>query len=252
MAEQKLCTVCGTIGTTKRNMKGSVLTELLLWCFFLLPGLIYSIWRHSTVSQVCRNCGNSAVIPLNSPVAQQTLASRGTTNEVKTEAKPRAAVPAHAPYESRNRVMYKAGQALSKSLFLKLAAWAFGILIGFAVLGAIIGQMGRSSSATVSSSPVTNSAAKNDADLLIARCGQPSSDYSSQYDNPAPLMPGRTVEYKEHQLRFLFIPRGQVGDGPPYDWKLVGMTDMTAVDPSQAEVVTASEAARRMPCFTGK
>jgi hypothetical protein len=79
MAEQKLCTVCGTVGNTKRNMKGSILTELLLWCFFLLPGLIYSIWRHSTVAQVCRNCGSPAVIPLSSPVAQQTLASRGMT-----------------------------------------------------------------------------------------------------------------------------------------------------------------------------
>lgn len=79
MAEQKLCTVCGAVGTTKRNMKGSLLTELLLWCFFLLPGLVYSIWRHSTVTQVCRNCGSPAVIPLGSPVAQQTLAARGTT-----------------------------------------------------------------------------------------------------------------------------------------------------------------------------
>lgn len=79
MAEQKLCTVCGIVGSTKRYMKGSILTEFFLWCFFLLPGLIYSIWRHSTVAQVCRNCGSPAVIPLSSPVAQQTLAGRGTT-----------------------------------------------------------------------------------------------------------------------------------------------------------------------------
>ena len=81
MAEQKLCTVCGTVGSTKRHMKGSILTEFLLWCFFLLPGLIYSIWRHSTVAQVCRNCGSPAVIPLSSPVAQQTLAGRGTADD---------------------------------------------------------------------------------------------------------------------------------------------------------------------------
>lgn len=80
MAEQKLCTVCGTVGNTKRDMKGSILTEFLLWCFFLLPGLIYSIWRHSTVAQVCRNCGSPAVIPLGSPVAQQVLANRGASS----------------------------------------------------------------------------------------------------------------------------------------------------------------------------
>jgi hypothetical protein len=81
MAEQKLCTVCGTVGDTKRNMKGSILTELVLWLFFLLPGLIYTIWRHSTVAQVCRKCGSAAVIPVNSPVAQQTLAGRGMNVE---------------------------------------------------------------------------------------------------------------------------------------------------------------------------
>jgi hypothetical protein len=80
MAEQKLCTVCGTLGNTKRYMKGSILTELLLWCFVLIPGLIYSIWRHSTVAQVCGNCGSPAVIPLGSPVAQQVLANRGASS----------------------------------------------------------------------------------------------------------------------------------------------------------------------------
>lgn len=79
MADQKLCTVCGAVGNTKRHMKGSLLTELFLGCFFLIPGLIYSIWRHTTVAQVCRNCGSPAVIPLSSPFAQQTLAARGTT-----------------------------------------------------------------------------------------------------------------------------------------------------------------------------
>ncbi len=39
MAEQKLCTVCGIVGNTKRNMKGSILTELLLWCD--LPDFLY-------------------------------------------------------------------------------------------------------------------------------------------------------------------------------------------------------------------
>ena len=79
LAEHKLCTVCGTVGETKRSMKGSILTELVLWLFFLLPGLIYTIWRHTTVAQVCKKCGSPAVIPVNSPVAEQTLAGRGMT-----------------------------------------------------------------------------------------------------------------------------------------------------------------------------
>jgi hypothetical protein len=77
---RKLCLQCGSIGETKRFMKGSVLTELILWLFFLLPGLIYSIWRHSTVAQVCPNCFSANVIPLDSPVAQNVLANRPKTS----------------------------------------------------------------------------------------------------------------------------------------------------------------------------
>lgn len=69
----KLCTACGTVGPTKRTMKGSILTELFLWLFFLLPGLIYSIWRHSSVVDGCSKCGSPTVIPLDSPFAKKHL-----------------------------------------------------------------------------------------------------------------------------------------------------------------------------------
>ena len=73
---QKMCLQCGSVGDTKRFMKGSILTELILWLFFLLPGLIYSIWRHSTVAQVCSKCESPNVIPLDSPVARNHLANQ--------------------------------------------------------------------------------------------------------------------------------------------------------------------------------
>jgi hypothetical protein len=96
--------------------------------------------------------------------------------------------------------------------------------------------------------------ATNDAEILISRCGQPSKDDSTDYDNPRPPIPTRIVEYKNQRLRFMFIPGGgaQLGDPPPYHWKLVGVTDMTAKDPSKARVVSASEAVRRMPCWSGE
>jgi len=144
---------------------------------------------------------------------------------------------------------------------VKFLAWFFGISIGFGVLGAIIGQMGQAPSSTVPSPTVTDSKGRrvppgvtNDAELLIARCGHPSSDDSTAYDDPRPPIPSRIVEYRKHRLRFMFIPGGNahLGDPPPYQWKLLGVTDMTAADPSQARVVTPSEAVRRMPCWSGK
>lgn len=57
-------------------MKGSILVELALWLFFIVPGLIYSIWRHASVYQGCAKCGSNALIPLDSPVAQQIASMR--------------------------------------------------------------------------------------------------------------------------------------------------------------------------------
>jgi|SRR6266850_120731 len=98
------------------------------------------------------------------------------------------------------------------------------------------------------------STATNEAELLIERCGRPSNDDSAENDIPRPPIPSRVVEYKKQRLRFLFIPGGtaKLGDAPPYQWKLVGVTDMSSADPSTARVVSASEAARRMPCWSGK
>jgi hypothetical protein len=70
---QKLCLQCGTVGLTKRIMKGSILTEFVLWMLFLLPGLIYSVWRYASVVDGCAKCGSGNVIPLDSPFAKKAL-----------------------------------------------------------------------------------------------------------------------------------------------------------------------------------
>src|ERR1019366_5397533 len=79
----------------------------------------------------------------------------------------------------------------------------------------------------------------NDAELLLSRCGPPSLDDSTAYDNPRPPIPSRIIEYKAAKLRIMFIPGdGSLGDPPPYRWKLVGATDMSSKDPSKARVVS--------------
>lgn len=63
----KICSHCGSVGTPKRHMKGSIIIELFLWLMMLLPGLLYSLWRLTTVSRVCRTCGSPALVPVDSP-----------------------------------------------------------------------------------------------------------------------------------------------------------------------------------------
>src|SRR5205809_6344098 len=120
------------------------------------------------------------------------------------------------------------GEKIGNKRKLSSLAWVFIGLLVLCFIG-LIDRIFRTAS-------VLNHAVgiSTGPDLLIARCGQPSSDESSEYENPRPPFPTRIVEYRKNRLRFLFVvASGRVGDPPPYQWKLLGITDMTASDPSK-------------------
>lgn len=68
---QRICKDCGYVGGGKTITKGSILIELVLWCFLIIPGLIYSIWRHTSRYEGCPKCGGQALIPLDSPIGKK-------------------------------------------------------------------------------------------------------------------------------------------------------------------------------------
>jgi hypothetical protein len=69
----KFCPNCGKVGRPKTVTRGSCLIELLLWIFFIVPGIIYSVWRLSSRYQACRFCGYPNLAPIDSPAAQRAL-----------------------------------------------------------------------------------------------------------------------------------------------------------------------------------
>ena len=70
MGKELLCTKCGYQGKGKNIVPGNFAIELVLWLCFLLPGLIYTIWRSSKTFKGCPTC-KERMIPLESPVAQK-------------------------------------------------------------------------------------------------------------------------------------------------------------------------------------
>jgi Zn-finger nucleic acid-binding protein len=68
-----LCTNCGYLGKSTTVVQGSFLIEVILWLFFLIPGIIYSIWRLTTKHRACPKCGARNMIPPDSPRAQKLL-----------------------------------------------------------------------------------------------------------------------------------------------------------------------------------
>jgi RNA polymerase subunit RPABC4/transcription elongation factor Spt4 len=73
-----ICPACGTQGRPKKRTRGSIWIELVLWLCFIVPGLIYSVWRLTTRESVCPGCGSPGMIPLGSPRGKQLAAQFNT------------------------------------------------------------------------------------------------------------------------------------------------------------------------------
>lgn len=70
---RKICKDCGHVGEPKTITRGNILLELVLWCLLLVPGLIYSIWRHASRYDGCGKCAGSTLLPLDSPIGRKLM-----------------------------------------------------------------------------------------------------------------------------------------------------------------------------------
>jgi hypothetical protein len=81
MSKQLICSSCGHVGSSKTAIKGNGLIELILWLCFLVPGIIYSVWRSSSRYKTCSVCGSTNLVPLDTPIGRKMLADQGKTVE---------------------------------------------------------------------------------------------------------------------------------------------------------------------------
>ncbi len=73
MANELICSACGTVGKPKTITKGSLLIEIFLWIMMIIPGVIYSIWRLTSRHKACRACDSQTLVPTNSPIGKKLL-----------------------------------------------------------------------------------------------------------------------------------------------------------------------------------
>lgn len=71
------CKSCGHSGPSKNHTPGSLLIEIVLWICFIVPGLVYSLWRLSAKKAACSACGSLDLVPPNSPIAIATKKQLG-------------------------------------------------------------------------------------------------------------------------------------------------------------------------------
>jgi hypothetical protein len=65
-----VCPTCGTRGEPKTITRGSLGMEIILWICFIVPGLIYSMWRLTTKQKGCPSCGAPGMIGVNTPMGK--------------------------------------------------------------------------------------------------------------------------------------------------------------------------------------
>lgn len=65
------CRNCGYSGKVYLSMRGSGLIEVFLWLMFIIPGVIYSLWRSSSRFYKCPSCESQGLIPAEAPFSKQ-------------------------------------------------------------------------------------------------------------------------------------------------------------------------------------
>lgn len=88
MSDGVVCKQCGHYGEPERETKGSFWIEVVLWLCFLVPGLIYSIWRINSRHDVCAKCGSSDLIPADTPLGRKLMHEVAPPGSVAVLAKP--------------------------------------------------------------------------------------------------------------------------------------------------------------------
>ena len=55
------CLVCDKKNSVQPQRRGNTIIEVILWCFYLVPGLIYTLWRNGGNEYTCPICKSKSV-----------------------------------------------------------------------------------------------------------------------------------------------------------------------------------------------
>jgi hypothetical protein len=73
--DSRYCTQCGFVGEETEYRTGSTFIQILLYCFFIVPGVFYANMRSNAAYWGCPKCGAHNMIPLDSAAAKQALST---------------------------------------------------------------------------------------------------------------------------------------------------------------------------------
>ena len=75
--EKLICSECGTLDKQHTVTKGSFIIEVVLWLCFIVPGIIYSLWRINSRHSACSKCNSVRLVPIDTPAGIELCARFG-------------------------------------------------------------------------------------------------------------------------------------------------------------------------------
>lgn len=81
MTQPQICATCGHVGRPVYVKRGTVLISIVLWLTFIIPGIIYSLWRLTSGYRKCEACGSTSLLPLNTQAGRKLVTEQGKTIE---------------------------------------------------------------------------------------------------------------------------------------------------------------------------
>jgi len=68
-----VCRNCGSVDKPEQKLKGHFLITLILLLCWIIPGIIYMIWRRSGLKNTCSHCGSDQIVSTESAAGQAAL-----------------------------------------------------------------------------------------------------------------------------------------------------------------------------------
>ncbi len=119
----RICKQCGTLNNNGDTLPGSGWIELVLWLCYIVPGIIYSIWRRTKRNAACVACSSRELVQVGTPVGAELAKQYHPRSTISTDGPLHAPNVAKAPPPSGTRIL----KALGLVLF---AVFAFAFIAG--------------------------------------------------------------------------------------------------------------------------
>jgi hypothetical protein len=164
-AKRRICQECGDIGIPEKHMPGSLLLQIVLFLFWLLPGIIYTIYRIAATKTICPSCKTTEpMLPLNSPRGKK-LFAEFYPGQSQEEMQAKMPIEAGATVTSSNDQQISTGWGLAivgaciaffviaansgassddiGSWLVAITLWGVGLVVVLGLLGAVVTGIAR-------------------------------------------------------------------------------------------------------------